>query len=550
MSKTPLPHTPASSPWRREGVRFALGLAGVGVALVIVLLTGTGDAVPVNVLLIPVLVLAIFARPRTTAALALVASVCGWVLLRLDGSLTAPERVRIGALAVGSVIAVVLAAVRTRRERAFTEQQYALAIAQQRADAEAISAAMTERMPSLTEAPDIHTVATTSCRIARDLFDSDSASYWQVDGDACVLVAREPHGSLPLGTRVPVSMFATSDVVIDGVRTGWIRRDDIAHNPSAEPAVARADTSVGTSTAIRVGGVPVAYLGLGWTDERSMPSQAWMSALDRFCDQIAIAKTVVRRRLAQQEAQNLGRRLQAGLLPVRLPTEGRVHVRSEYRPGTRHLLLGGDFLDVVRDPADDSVAFLLGDVSGHGPEQAALGTMMRAAWVGVASLPSTSLKEWVSVLDYVVQERRPSDDLFVTVVMGRVDIRRRLLHYVLAGHPPPIMLRPDVTALPTGDPPLGVLPEAVVTLHTVELPEEWALLLVTDGLYEGRVSTTSTERVGYDGFLDILREREGSPVGCDEYLRLLADEMEHRNGGPLPDDAAAVLISPRMLDEA
>jgi hypothetical protein len=344
---------------------------------------------------------------------------------------------------------------------------------------------------------------------------------------------------------MPLAGFVQPSVRVDGTRTGWVARDSLARITRTTPVLQRTGTAVGTSTPVRVGGQPVAYLGLGWADERSVPDAAWLGSLDRFADQVAIAKTVVRRRLAQNEAQSLGRRLQAGLLPVRLPDEGRVLVRSEYRPGTRHLLLGGDFLDVVRNPDDDSVSFLLGDVSGHGPEQAALGTMMRSAWMGIASLPSTSLKDWVSVLDYVVRERRPTEDLFVTAVMGRVDVRERMLHYVLAGHPPPIMLAPSITDLPAGDPPLGVLPEAVVTLHSVELPEHWALLLITDGFFEGRVEPGSPDRVGYDGFLDILRERGDDPYERDDFLRSLADDLEARHGGPLSDDAAALLLTPR-----
>jgi Stage II sporulation protein E (SpoIIE) len=344
---------------------------------------------------------------------------------------------------------------------------------------------------------------------------------------------------------MPLTGFELASTTVAGSRTRWLARDALARITRTAPALQRTTTAVGTSTPVRVGGEPVAYLGLGWADERSVPDPAWLGSLDRFADQVAIAKTVVRRRLAQHEAQSLGRRLQAGLLPVRLPDAGKVLVRSEYRPGTRHLLLGGDFLDVVRNPDDDSVSFLLGDVCGHGPEQAALGTMMRAAWMGIASLPSTSLTDWVNVLDHVVRERRPSEYLFVTAVMGRVDVRERRLHYVLAGHPPPIMLTPGITALPTGDPPLGILPDAVATLHSVELPDHWALLLITDGFYEGRVEPGSSERLGYDGFLDILRDRGEDPFQRDDYLRSLADDLEARHGGPLSDDAAALLLTSR-----
>ena len=52
---------------------------------------------------------------------------------------------------------------------------------------------------------------------------------------------------------------------------------------------------------------------------------------------------------------------------------------GEYRPGERHLELGGDFLDVV-DLGDHGLAVICGDVSGHGPDAAALGAMLRVSW--------------------------------------------------------------------------------------------------------------------------------------------------------------------------
>ena len=72
-------------------------------------------------------------------------------------------------------------------------------------------------------------------------------------------------------------------------------------------------------------------------------------------------------------------RLQRGLLPVPLLEGSWLRFASRYRPGRRRSLLGGDFYDVVRSP-DGTVHAMIGDVCGHGPDEAALGVALRIAW--------------------------------------------------------------------------------------------------------------------------------------------------------------------------
>src|SRR5437764_685863 len=52
---------------------------------------------------------------------------------------------------------------------------------------------------------------------------------------------------------------------------------------------------------------------------------------------------------------------------------------AKYRPGRRRALLGGDFYDAVQD-SKGCVHAVIGDVSGHGPDAAALGVSLRIAW--------------------------------------------------------------------------------------------------------------------------------------------------------------------------
>lgn len=520
------------------------GLAGVVVATVLVLTAGESVAsLPVAVLLLPVMGAALVAGPVGAGVVALAAASVGGVMYAVGDYSGRDMQLRYGALVVGSVLAVALAGVRRRRDDRIVAQEAVLATAREQDRAEELLAHMLDRLPELSGARDIPDVAARACRIAREVLGAETASYWQVDGDQAVLLARSPQleGGAVLRT-VPREQMGGESQWSGRARTTWRRAAALPPTDPRRSTMEQVGAAVGTSTPIRVDFTLVGFLALSWSVDRSEPDRAWMETLDRLGDQVALAKTVVRRRLAQEEYRQLTERLQAGFLPAQVDEVPNTVVRLLYRPGLRQLLLGGDFLDVVATEGGGT-AFLIGDVSGHGPEQAALAATLRAAWRGALSVAGSTLKDRVRALDLVVHERRPSSGLFVTMITGEVDPSMSTIEYVCAGHPPPILLHPPRPA-PMGGPPLGVLPPgASLDVHVLRL-EPWdSVLLVTDGLFEGRAWPTSHERMGFDGFLDLLAEHRD--VADPRFLDRLADEVEALHGAALPDDAAALLLARR-----
>ena len=96
----------------------------------------------------------------------------------------------------------------------------------------------------------------------------------------------------------------------------------------------------------------------------------------------------VERRRAEEARQQLelarahaeeNARLERGLLPAPLVSDPALRLTAHYRPGRQRALLGGDFYDAVQ-AADGTVHVVIGDVSGHGPDAAALGVCLRIAW--------------------------------------------------------------------------------------------------------------------------------------------------------------------------
>lgn len=518
-----------------------LGLAGVAVCYALVRWYSDQTAsLPVAILLIPVMAVALWGAPWPTGLTAVAALAVGTVLFVAHE----PQRdllLRYIALLIGCVLATALAAARRRREDAIAEQKAELEIARRREASERLMADMLERLPELSGAATVDDVTDRACGLAREVFGADAASYWTIDGDDAVLVSRDPSGRVPRGTRLPRSELNPGPHTDLESRTSWASLRGLPEDDARRRRLQAFGASAGASTPVRVDFETVGILALSWANDVADPDRGWFERLERFADQTALAKTVVRRAIAQQESRDLTDRLQASFMPASVRDVPNARVSLLYRPGLSQMLMGGDFLDVTVD-GDGGTAFLIGDVSGHGPEQAALAAVVRAAWRGALGVPGTSLKDWVLALEAVVQDRSPSPGLFVTAVTGCLDREMRTLEYISAGHPPPVLL-PSGRLAPLGGLPVG-LPHLTSSqdVHTVALDGTDAVLLVTDGLFEGLLPGSGGERLGVDGFVDLAANHWRASDDHGPFLGELADRLEEMNGGPLVDDAAALLL--------
>jgi serine phosphatase RsbU (regulator of sigma subunit) len=248
---------------------------------------------------------------------------------------------------------------------------------------------------------------------------------------------------------------------------------------------------------------------------------------ERFARELAVVRA--------QSAENA--RVQRGLIPNPVVEDKRISVMSAYRPGNQRQILGGDFFDVVQNP--DGLHILIGDVCGHGPDEAALGVELRIAWrtLIMAGVPQRSR---LATLDRLLIQERQSDHIFATATSVRIDLVRRTATIVMAGHPAPIRLDGERPMMLTGDaprPPLGLGYTPPDVLSEVEIGDSWTLLFYSDGVYEGRV-VGQEERLGLDG---LLRTLAGAPRDRFD-PELLIDRVEELNQGPLDDDVALLAV--------
>ena len=232
-------------------------------------------------------------------------------------------------------------------------------------------------------------------------------------------------------------------------------------------------------------------------------------------------------------------RLERGLLPSPLLLDDPgVDIVARYRPSRENALLGGDFYDFVQT-ADRTVHVMIGDVAGHGPDEAALGVALRIAW---RALTFAGLRgpDRMRELNRILRTERAGSGSFATVLSLAIGPSGPTITAVRAGHPG-MLLHHDGTVewvVPPGAPALG-LHDGDWRAEQVPLPPGAGLVLLTDGLFEGH-SGRGNERLGEEGLLELARSVAALPgAAFVDALIDGAEAMAQAHGG-LSDDIAVI----------
>ncbi|UNO43922.1 SpoIIE family protein phosphatase [Streptomyces sp. MST-110588] len=270
----------------------------------------------------------------------------------------------------------------------------------------------------------------------------------------------------------------------------------------------------------------------------SVLSRAVRYAVERKRADLAQRQLTESRLRAQENA-----RLERGLLPTPLLGGSDLRFAARYRPGRSRALLGGDFYDTVRT-SDGTVHAMIGDVCGHGPDEAALGVELRIAWRAL-TFAGLCGDELLSTLQKVLENERPDDEIFATLCTVDIAPDGRHAGLCLAGHPAPLLARaghpPRLLPYESGGPALGLLPKARWPRHRLELGSAWSLMMYTDGLIEGRVGD-GNRRLGQEGMTELVARQAASGLRGEDLLDAAVTEVRDLNGGELTDDVAVLLL--------
>lgn len=388
------------------------------------------------------------------------------------------------------------------------------------------------------------------CEAALETTGCTAAALITIDDDTLRLAARTPGGPKSDAMPLPLDEFPDlKEELVTQLKPSFI--PDLTGHPGRSLLIDLAGFS-GLASALRIPVVlnerPAAVLAFGWATAVPEPEPAWLATLQRFADHAAVTLERVRRLEAERDAARLYRRFEASLIPHIGTDADDLRVGLSYSAGERRMRLGGDFVDLVTR-SDGIVSAVIGDVTGHGPDAAATGAYLRAAWralthrdLGVAATMDT-LNHLVTEESDRAEAEKGRMPVMATMCVVDISADRSTATIVSAGHPPALLLTGDeIITMPLGGLPLGVQPCEWRPV-SVPLPEAWTLLLYTDGIVEARVDLETQARLGIEGLAGLLAGRLLTGAPTDAVLRSLTASVRRMNGSPLADDATLLAIS-------
>ncbi len=251
-------------------------------------------------------------------------------------------------------------------------------------------------------------------------------------------------------------------------------------------------------------------------------------------------RSYVRTQDLEQQLQ-LARQVQQTLLPRASQISERAEVAAECVPASH---VGGDFYDTFLVNQDD-LAVVLGDVAGKGVPAALLASLVHGAirssnWTASKRHHEQSLAR----LNRLLMDRA-SGERYVTMFSCYHDHKAQTLHYINAGHCPPLLVHQtepgsfEVIKLKEGGTVIGLLPVAEYQQGEVAISPGDVLVVFSDGIVES--TNAADEEYGEERLAQEAQAHYSAPV---EVLRqrVIESVRQFAAGVPAADDLTFVIV--------
>jgi serine phosphatase RsbU (regulator of sigma subunit)/CHASE2 domain-containing sensor protein len=253
--------------------------------------------------------------------------------------------------------------------------------------------------------------------------------------------------------------------------------------------------------------------------------------------------------LAERDLE-IGRQIQAGFFPDRLPSMSGWKVAARFKPARQ---VAGDFYDVFPLVQGIHLAIVMGDVCGKGVGAALFMALFRSL-IRVFALetahdshirsshlePSGVLKRTVTLTNNYIATTHGHENMFATLFFGILNTRSGLLTYTNCGHEHPMVISNQgiKAALDSTGPVVGLLQGSDFVTREIELERNETLFTYTDGVIDAQ--SESGEFFTEERLVKALVEPVEEPGALLE--RVMSRIQKHIGDGEQYDDLTMLAI--------
>lgn len=200
--------------------------------------------------------------------------------------------------------------------------------------------------------------------------------------------------------------------------------------------------------------------------------------------------------------------------------------------------LGGDSYEFLPMP-DNRLALVVADASGKSLAAALMIANVMSSLRTAALFAGDDLSAIVEAVNRQVYSCSLADR-YATLFFGVYDPATRTLHYVNAGHNPPVVLRPDGSTiwLEAGGPPVGLFSDSLYEEGCVQLSPGDRVLAYTDGITE--VASPEGQEWSVERLLQVVRH--SSTVLPEDVVHAIFEAMDEFSCGCQTDDATLAVL--------
>lgn len=250
-------------------------------------------------------------------------------------------------------------------------------------------------------------------------------------------------------------------------------------------------------------------------------------------DNARLHKESLARQRLEKDLQ-LARTIQRSLLPEAPPEVPGFEIAVRYEASQQ---VGGDYYDFIR-LSPDTLMVVVADVEGKGAASAMVMSNVQATLHTLARHVHSLEGIMFNLNERVIESTRSGK--YMTMFLALIDIPRRGIHYVNAGHVAPLLVRENqVIPLNEGSPVVGLLPGMRYRRGHAKLAPGDIVVACTDGISEAAGASEEeygTERLGRE----VMARRTQSPANL--VAELFTQINEFSIGATHPDDKILMVL--------